>query len=77
MVGFWMADLRSVFAPPWLLFTCNLRFATLSSAVVFQLICRSFLARGTPGVLALACGVILWGAGGVFAVGFAGSSSFH
>jgi PAS domain S-box-containing protein len=74
MAAFWMADLRFSYDPPWLLFTCNFLFATLASAFVCQLVCRSFLAQGTPSLLMLACGVVLWGLAGVLAVGFAGTS---
>ena len=75
MAVLWSANLRFSYDPPWLLFTCNFLFATLASAVVFQLICRSFLAQGTPSLLLLACGIALWGLAGVLAVGFAGRSA--
>lgn len=70
MTLFWLADPGGVYDPPWLLFTCNFICATLTSALVFRLICRSFLASGAPSLLFLACGVVSWGLAGVLAVGF-------
>ena len=43
----------------------NLLFSTLTSAIAIILIGRSFLKRGSPGLLLIGCGVMVWGAIGI------------
>src|SRR3954465_13523213 len=42
----------------------NFIFSTLASLFIVYLIGRSFLVRGSPGLLLLGCGVLAWGAAG-------------
>jgi PAS domain S-box-containing protein len=74
MIGLWAADLRDSFDPPWLLFTLNFLFATVASGVIVYLVCRSFLARGTPGLLLLNCGVVFWGLAGITSAAVGGTN---
>jgi PAS domain S-box-containing protein len=64
----WLADLPGRFDPPLLLMSLNFVFSTLVSLFVAYLIARSFLVCGTPGLLMLGCGVVVWGLAGVAAV---------
>lgn len=73
MLGLWAADLRGSFDPPWLLFTLNFLFATVASGVIVYLVSRSFLARGTPGLLLLACGVVFWSLAGITSAAVGGT----
>ena len=43
----------------------NFVFSTLVSLFIASLIAYTFLARGTPGLLLLGCGVVVWGLGGL------------
>ncbi len=60
----WAADIRTAYESPYLLLALNFVFSALVSLFIAFLIARSFLARGTPGLLLLGCGVIFWGAAG-------------
>jgi PAS domain S-box-containing protein len=64
----WIAELPGAFDPPFLLMGLNFVFSTLVSLFVAYLIARSFLVRGTPALLMLGCGVVVWGLAGVAAV---------
>lgn len=64
------AGVRTVYEFPFLLLTMNLLFSTLIALFIAYLISRSFLMRGTPGLLLLGCGVLFWGASG-----FSGASA--
>ncbi|HVP11550.1 MAG TPA: PAS domain S-box protein, partial [Phycisphaerae bacterium] len=52
----------AAYESPRLLIALNFVFSLLASLLVAYLIGRSFLARGTPGLLMLGCGVMIWGA---------------
>jgi PAS domain S-box-containing protein len=65
----WIAKLPGAFDPPSLLLGLNFVFSTLVSLFVAYLIARTFLVRGTPGLLLLGGGVVVWGLAGVAAVG--------
>jgi len=69
----WRADLRVAHESPYLLVTLNFVFTTTVSLFIAYLIARSFLIRGTPGLLMLGCGVLFLGfagfLGGVIARG--------
>ncbi len=73
MVGLWAADLRGSHESVFLGIALNLVFSTLVSLLVAYLIARSFLVRGTLGLLLLGCGVVLWGLAGVVATAAAGN----
>ena len=60
----WMADLRTACESEALLTVFNFLFSTVASLLVAILIGRSYLARGSPGLLFLGCGVTVWGAAG-------------
>jgi len=50
---------------PFMRLALNFVFSTLVSLLIASLIARTFLARGTPGLLLFGCGVIVWGFGGL------------
>ncbi|MBL8214512.1 MAG: PAS domain S-box protein [Bryobacterales bacterium] len=50
------------YGSPALLFSLNFVFSALTSLIVVILISRSFLTRGSPGLLLLGCGVLIWAA---------------
>jgi PAS domain S-box-containing protein len=72
---FWTANRPGTYESNWAVFVLNLVFSTISSALIAYLIGCSFLARSSPGLLLLGCGVILWGCAGV--VGSAISRDFN
>lgn len=47
-----------------LLMVLSFLFSTVSSLLVALLIGRSYLVRGSPGLLLLGCGVVMWEAAG-------------
>lgn len=61
IIVLWAADLRTAHESPFLLAILNLVFSMLIPLLVACLVGRSFLCRGTPGLLMLGCGVVLWG----------------
>lgn len=65
------ADVRGSYESLYLLLALNVLFSALVCGFVAYLIARSFLVRGTPGLLLLGCGVILWGLAGVVAIAVA------
>ncbi len=67
MIAFWAAGLQSSHESAYLLLVLNLHSVTLVCLFVAYLIARSFLVRGTPGLLLLGCGVVIWGPAGVVA----------
>ena len=72
IAGLWAADLSGSYESPYLLMALNLVFSTLVSGFIAYLVGRSFLIRGTPGLLMLGCGVITWGTAGLVGVAAAG-----
>ena len=64
------ADSGAVYESPYLLMALNFVFSTLVSLFIACLVGRSFLVRGTPGLLMLGCGVAIWGG-----AGFVGSTA--
>ena len=65
MVVFAGANPRDFPDSPALRLALNFAFSTMISLFVAYLVGRSFLARSTPGLLLLGCGVVLWGASGM------------
>jgi len=61
IVALRVASLPGSYDSVFLVITLNLLFSTLASFFVAYLVARSFLVRGTPGLLLLGCGVVLWG----------------
>ncbi len=59
----WAADPPGSYRSQFLMIGLNF-FSTLISAFVAYLVARSFLVRGTPGLLLLGCGVVFWGLAG-------------
>ncbi|HET6460280.1 MAG TPA: PAS domain S-box protein [Syntrophales bacterium] len=59
-----MAGLRASYESQTLLLVLSFTFYTLVSLGTLYLIGRSFLALGTPGLLLLECGVVLWSMAG-------------
>jgi PAS domain S-box-containing protein len=59
-----MAGLRDSYESHALLLVLSFMFYTLVSLGILYLIGRSFLALGSPGLLLLACGVLLWNLAG-------------
>lgn len=57
----WIADPRQTFQSDRLLLLLNLVFLTFASFLVACLVACSLLVRGTPGLLLLGCGALLWG----------------
>ncbi len=64
MAVLWMGDWHASYELPYVLMALNFLFSTLASMFIAYLIARSFVVRGTPELLMLACGVFLWGAAG-------------
>ena len=50
---------------PFMRLGLNFVFSTVVSLFIASLIACTFLARGTPGLLLLGCGVVVWGLGGL------------
>ncbi len=71
MGAFWAAGWQGSHESVYLLLTLNLVFSLLVCLVVAYLVARSFLVRGTPGLLLLGCGVAIWGPAGVVATAVA------
>jgi len=69
MMILWASNLRRSYESPSLLVALNFTFSTLTSSLIAYLIGRSFMIRGTLGLLMLGCGVVIWGAAGVVAAG--------
>jgi PAS domain S-box-containing protein len=67
MVALRVADLQGSHESLFALLVLNLHSPTLVCLFVAYLIARSFLVRGTPGLLLLGCGVVIWGPAGVVA----------
>ncbi len=67
MAVLWAANLPGSYESPSLVMALNFIFSTLASGLIVYLVSRSFLTRGTPGLLMLGCGVLTWGAAGVVA----------
>ncbi|MCE5279330.1 MAG: PAS domain S-box protein [Planctomycetaceae bacterium] len=63
MLIFWIADLQTGHESPLALMALNFVFSTLASLAVAFIAARGFLAGGSPGMLLLACGVLIWGLG--------------
>jgi signal transduction histidine kinase len=68
MAGLWLADLRESYVALRLTLVLQFLFMTLASCVVAYLASRSFLARGSVGLLLLVCGILFWGFSGVMAL---------
>lgn len=66
-LALWAADYRTVYEAPRLLFLGHFLFGTMTSSVIVYLVGGNFLARGTPGLLLLTCGVAFWGLAGTTA----------
>ncbi len=79
MALLWAAAPQASRESPYLLTVLNLVFSTMASGFVAYLIGRSFLIRGTPGLLVLGCGVIAWGSAGLVGVatGLVGLAAGH
>ena len=71
IIGLWVADLHTSYESPNLMLGLNFVFSVLVSLFIASLVGRSFLVRGTPGLMLLGCGVMVWGAAG-FVAGTAG-----
>ncbi len=74
-VVLWAGDVRVSFESPYLLMALNFLFSTLASMFIAYLIARSFVVRGTPELLMLACGVFLWGAAGCVGTAASGADA--
>jgi PAS domain S-box-containing protein len=79
MIVLWAANLPGSYESPDLLMALNLVFSVLVSGFIAYLIGRSFLIRGTLGLLMFGCGVITWGSAGLVGVftGLVGLASGH
>jgi PAS domain S-box-containing protein len=64
MAVLWAGDVRASYESPHVWVVLNFLFCTLASMFIAYLIARSFVVRGTPELLMLACGVFIWGAAG-------------
>jgi hypothetical protein len=71
IIGLWVADVDTSYESPNLMLGLNFVFSVLVSLFIASLVARSFLVRGTPGLLLLGYGVVVWGAAG-FVAGTAG-----
>jgi hypothetical protein len=67
MVGLRIVNPPISFESNFLIIVLNFIFSTLASLYIAYLIGRSFLVRGSLGLLLLGCGVVTWGAAGVVA----------
>ena len=67
MAVLWAANLPGSYGSASLIMALNFVFSTLASGLIVYLVSRSFLTRGTPGLLMLGCGVLTWGSAGVVA----------
>jgi PAS domain S-box-containing protein len=67
MIALWITDSPLSFESHFLILVLNFLFSTLVSLYVAYLISRSFLARGSLGLLLLGCGIVSWGSAGVVA----------
>jgi PAS domain S-box-containing protein len=61
----WVVDPPGVFESPRLLVVVNFTFSTLASLFVADLVARAFVVRGSPGLLLLGCGMVIWGCTGL------------
>jgi signal transduction histidine kinase len=68
MVVLKAAGLQGAYDSPDLLMALNFVFSTMASLFIAYLVARSFLIQGTPGLLMLGCGVVIWGLAAVVAV---------
>jgi PAS domain S-box-containing protein len=75
MAVFADAKLGDIHDSPSLRFALNFAFSTLVSSFIAYLIGRSFLARRTPGLLLLGCGVVFWGLAAVVSLVVAGGDT--
>src|SRR2546425_7082675 len=76
MAALWLADLRESYVALRLLFVLQFVFMTLASGLIAYLVSRSFLARGSIGLLLLVFGILFWGLSGVVALA-AGRGNFN
>jgi PAS domain S-box-containing protein len=67
IIGLWISDPPLSFESNLLILVLNFLFSTLVSLYVAYLIGRSFLVRGSLGLLLLGCGIVSWGAAGIVA----------
>lgn len=67
IAALWIVDSKTVYESQPLLMAFNFVFSTLASILVVILLGRSFFSRGSPGMLLLSCGVLLWGSAGTVA----------
>lgn len=65
IIGLRAANLPVCYKSPALVFFSDGVFSLAASLFIFWLIGRSFLARGSLGLLLLGCGVLIWGAAGM------------
>jgi len=75
MAVLWAVDGRGSYESPLLLVALDFVFATLASLFTAYLIGRSFVLRGTPGLLLQACGVLVWGLAGFVGSAVAGTDA--
>ncbi|MHB8900805.1 MAG: MASE3 domain-containing protein, partial [Thermoguttaceae bacterium] len=64
IVGFWLADIPGSYESPGLVLALNLLFAVLVSVLVACLVGQGFRVHGSPGLLMLGCGLVVWGSAG-------------
>ena len=58
-------DPRRSYESLWLAIGLNFFFSVMVSLFIAYLVGRSFLVRGSPGLLMLGCGVVVWGFAGI------------
>jgi len=64
LMGFFRAiDSRTQYESEILLTSFNFIFSTIASMMITVLAARSYLLNGSPGLLMLGCGAIIWGPG--------------
>ncbi len=63
----WAIDLRATYEYATLWFALQLVFMALASWVTAYFLVRSFLATGSPGLLLVGGGIVMWGLGGIVA----------
>ncbi len=68
----WASNPPFSYISPFLLLSLNIIFVTLVSLFVALLVGRSFLLRGSPGLLLLGCGILFWGTAGFVSTSVAG-----